>query len=248
MLDYLMSLGMTEAEAQACINGTMPPQKIAKAIKRGAGNVHSKVAELRGVRLWDFALTVDGPRLRSVSYRNVVWDGPILRADVKPTLKNSHGIYVVKHNMLGVAWNSYRTSADAAGEVDMLGTVVEHEHGYRAEMVRIRELRIDCGWWSGSPEGKKLYDMFDESNCRPTGWWTSSRNPPSVQAAKYLLDELSHIYDCPVTFTRLQESKSWTSDAHSELSKLSPSTSALPNAMHNPSPRLLRIFRDLGLL
>jgi hypothetical protein len=89
---------------------------------------------------------------------DVRWTGPILRADGKPTerkmdafyaqdpVKHPHGIYAYKNGVrafreAGMTQELYREPR-VAGKIELFGTVIEHEYGYRAEACRITGLRL----------------------------------------------------------------------------------------------------------
>lgn len=102
-------------------------------------------------RSW--ALT-DEYKLRS-TFTSTVWEGPILRADAKPKPNvrigdsgdDGHGIYAwhigvptLVHVAPGAGLGRSKPVGAVNGTVELKGTVVRHENGYRAEVVRIRNL------------------------------------------------------------------------------------------------------------
>jgi hypothetical protein len=96
------------------------------------------VRDLYGIRGW--FLTFDeeeGPLLASLTRTEFGWLGPVVVADMQPTLDNSAGLYAVKLNNAREI-EEYRPQI--IGIVQLLGIVVEHEEGYRAEKMVIRRL------------------------------------------------------------------------------------------------------------
>jgi hypothetical protein len=94
------------------------------------------MSEILGWRGWSLGGDTDGPLLCS-PYRATPWPGPVLVADRKPRLCNSHGIYAVQDPNSG-----YLTCCDFIGEVALLGRVVVGETGYRAERAVVRSLYL----------------------------------------------------------------------------------------------------------
>jgi hypothetical protein len=86
-----------------------------------------------------------GPRLLSMSAPRI-WDGPVATAD-KPTVETElpSGIYVLKPDVGAKSrWQFYEDCC-VTGTVALSGRVIEHQIGYRAERVVIRELRLAVG-------------------------------------------------------------------------------------------------------
>lgn len=72
-----------------------------------------------------------------------LYEGPIKRADKRPTPTNHHGVYCLKlrgaesiNNLI----NDY--SPTALGFVELLEHAVEHQHGYRASAVLMRHIVV----------------------------------------------------------------------------------------------------------
>jgi len=130
---------------------------------------------LYGWRWWVLVHEKDGWRLRSTT-RNYVWEGPTKAAHKRPALEGATG----KGLMGVVLYGAYDTagihcydtkqqaiarlsdtvseisrSTSVLGCVEVSGTVVRHEHGYRAEKATIQGLTMfrrdheswtDFGW------------------------------------------------------------------------------------------------------
>lgn len=106
-----------------------------------------------GYRSWLLYLTDDGWRLRSPQ-QGTVWDGPILRADNPPddlspwtrgtavwgSHEGNHGIYA--WTLIRGPHERYSNDHRAEGVVELMGKVVRHSKGYRAEMCRIKSLQV----------------------------------------------------------------------------------------------------------
>ena len=108
-------------------------------------------------RSWKLAQTHDGWRLVSPR-QGTVWDGPILRADSPPDdvspwsqgtayagfygtrVEGNHGIYA--WTLIRGPLDRYESTMRAEGVVELMGKVVRHEKGYRAEMCRIKSLQV----------------------------------------------------------------------------------------------------------
>ena len=104
--------------------------------------------ELLAWRFWGLGrLRADGgARLKSFR-APYAWDGPVLRAHRLPTESpfSRSGVYALKgpkecNN--GVYWTD---ECWVSGWVALSGRVIEHEHGFRAERVVIRKLRLGVG-------------------------------------------------------------------------------------------------------
>ena len=108
-------------------------------------------------RSWKLTQTDDGWRLVSPQ-QGTVWDGPILRADNPPDdvspwsqvsafagfygtrIEGNHGIYA--WTLIRGPLDRYENAMRAEGVVELVGKVVRHEKGYRAEMCRIKSLQV----------------------------------------------------------------------------------------------------------
>jgi hypothetical protein len=93
-------------------------------------------------RGWRLVEDERGPALMSVT-ANVVWDGPILRAEGPPSeippfgRSGTHGIYAYPD-----AARLLNESQLVWGEIEVFGRVVIHETGLRAESARIRRILV----------------------------------------------------------------------------------------------------------
>lgn len=111
---------------------------------------------------------IQGRRLFSVVFW-WEWDGPTMRADERPALDSSHGIYAMRTlerlqehfrgGYIGMGSSPYPA---VEGEVALSGTVIEGEHGYRAERATIRKL-----WflWNPLPD-EMMPDLIAEFEAR----------------------------------------------------------------------------------
>lgn len=109
--------------------------------------------ELLGYREWHLARWGPDGGLRLCSLtRLVLWDGPVVRADHTPLAEplNQVGLYARKPSCRprrqpkGHDWRCSGT-AWIWGWVALSGQVVEHAHGYRAERMVVRRLRLGVG-------------------------------------------------------------------------------------------------------
>lgn len=110
-----------------------------------------------------------------VSFNDTPWTEPCLRADKIPTPDNRHGIYCVAEIPQSGQLNSEYFSNAAYGEIELFGTIIEHESGYRAEMAIVKSLVV----------------------CEEKGYWPW-RHDYSV---KQFVSSLEHKYQCPVAST-----------------------------------------------
>ena len=95
-----------------------------------------------------FRLTKDehGPVLASVSNGSGRWPGPIAHAHEVPQLHVDHvGLYAMKP--ICAHWNLTDGGMSVCADVELWGTVIEHEHGYKAEHARIVRLYVHPGAW-----------------------------------------------------------------------------------------------------
>lgn len=65
------------------------------------------------------------------------WPGPVMHADRTPTVRNSNGIYSLRHGK-----ERYDRTAHVSGSIALYGKIVEHRGGYRAEHAMIRSLTL----------------------------------------------------------------------------------------------------------
>lgn len=100
-----------------------------------------------GFRQWRLTMDEDNkPILASVSNSDGRWPGPIIHAHKKPELHVDHvGLYAMKP--ICAHWNLKDPGMTVCGDVEMWGTVIEHEHGYKAEHARIVRLYVHPGGW-----------------------------------------------------------------------------------------------------
>lgn len=95
-----------------------------------------------GWRWWRIA----GDRLQSLSCP-VLWEGPTLRADKKPTSVNPHGIYALTEKSEIGPYCPSAATLRTFGEVELSETVVRAERGLRGEVATIRSLHIRRPVW-----------------------------------------------------------------------------------------------------
>jgi hypothetical protein len=141
-------------------------------------------------RGWRLVEDERGPALMSVT-ANVVWDGPILRADGPPSeippfhRSGTHGIYAYPSpNRL------LEDDAAVWGEVEVFGRVIVHESGLRAENARIRRLLIR------RPEvsiARQTGAMFFRM-----AWGTEKPKHKEIEATDEVLTKLAERYQCDV--------------------------------------------------
>ena len=101
--------------------------------------------ELLGWRVWRLARWGRNGSLRLCSGAHpTIWPGPVMTADQEPTADPSdrHGLYGLKPNVRSSGSEFDRLWAIVSGWVALSGTVIEHEHGYRASRAVIRRLRL----------------------------------------------------------------------------------------------------------
>lgn len=101
-----------------------------------------------GIRAWRISIDVDGPRL--TSFNGHVWEGPVMTADKKPTINNSSGLYCFKLKFARELQHSGYLEGPgdvASGFVELLGTVCEHDEGYRAEKMVVRRINLHRPVW-----------------------------------------------------------------------------------------------------
>lgn len=123
----------------------------------------------------------DNTMLRSM-VRGDQWKHPLMRADVRPSLNNSSGIYAVKDPWHSpYAFGNPTWGFTVVGAVELSGHVVEHTRGYRATTCKIasfislmsnhmpvneeRDLRCGLTQRYGVP----LYDVRACDWCRGSG-------------------------------------------------------------------------------
>lgn len=94
--------------------------------------VVSQDGPIIGWRSW--RLRPDGYLLSST--RDVVWDGPTIRADAMPHRSTSNGIYAVR-------MVEQMPPNEVWGEVELSGVVVVGEAGYRGEVATVRSLYLN---------------------------------------------------------------------------------------------------------
>lgn len=109
----------------------------------------TRFGEIVGWRAWTWTDTPDGPRLKSI-HRGWHWESP--EADGSSYECNS--AQCTRANW-GVGFNAFKTAATAFREgwhypilakVEMWGEVAEHTQGYRAECIRIVDIRPMSPW------------------------------------------------------------------------------------------------------
>lgn len=93
-------------------------------------------------RAWDLAADSEGPVLQSLG-SNFNWAGPVVHAHTTPTQLNNAGLYAVKQEHSRELAANY-DEAEVFGEVQLFGTIVVCEKGYRAEHALIRSLAVRC--------------------------------------------------------------------------------------------------------
>lgn len=133
--------------------------------------VRQSAQPVRAWREWLLIFRDGEPFIRSL-VREDVWEGPILRANEKPKdhtklgdkTDTGHGIYAwpVTHRIteeVGFTFSMMRSAftrqmmgmaaeeepqppGKVEGEVELIGRVVRHEHGYRAEAARVVRLFV----------------------------------------------------------------------------------------------------------
>jgi hypothetical protein len=88
---------------------------------------------------------VNGPCLVSLT-APCIWNGPVVRATLPSEIVDPpSGIYALKPRY-GERWQwQYLEGCWVTGTVALSGRVIEHELGYRAERVVIRDLRLAVG-------------------------------------------------------------------------------------------------------
>jgi hypothetical protein len=108
--------------------------------------------ELLAWRAWRLATFMSqspeeqtGPRLLSMTAPRI-WNGPVVTAD-KPHVEKEppSGIYTFKPNVGEKSRWGLHEDCCVTGTVALSGRVIEHQIGYRAERVVIRELRLAVG-------------------------------------------------------------------------------------------------------
>lgn len=152
-------------------------------------------------RGWRLVNDSRGPALHSVT-ADVVWDGPILRANGKPSNEyGSGGWYVVANSMNYLVTSSdyvhgiyaYRTpervmeeaSYAVWGEIEAFGKVVVHESGIRCEAARIRRL---------------LIPSFVPKMPRDSMFISFGNSPPNIPVSDSVLAQLAARYGCEVNW------------------------------------------------
>jgi hypothetical protein len=104
--------------------------------------------EIVAYRAWLCAPDDDGRAVLWSLTRHVIWEGPTLVADLRPSEEHLHGVYAVKEPwQRNVHSWSYTFAVD--GQVALSGVVLEGETGYRAERATIRALTLyykECRW------------------------------------------------------------------------------------------------------
>ena len=136
--------------------------------------------ELLAWRVWRLCRWQPDGGLRLVSLaRGTVWHGPVLTADHVPdaVADSGSGVYALKPAMRPSRHHfNWALGPDTwvRGWVALSGRVVEHERGYRAERVVIRQLRL----------GVAAHRLF--------------LTPETLAAPR---DELERRYQCPVKIT-----------------------------------------------
>lgn len=126
-------------------------QEFPKEVDRPTGKPEV-VGEIPAVRVWKLA----GEFLVPVTHQDgVFFDGPILVAHEKPALDNSSGLYSLKPDKDFWSDLVQGYQADAWGDVGLLGTVVEHARGYRAEKQVVRRISLLV---PSSPEFRRLLE------------------------------------------------------------------------------------------
>jgi hypothetical protein len=87
------------------------------------------------IRCWDIAYERND-ELKSVAM-NFYYDGPVTRETVKPGRRGERGFWAVKPRGMAILAGY---TPDVLGIVELTGTVVEHEFGWRAEECTIQTL------------------------------------------------------------------------------------------------------------
>jgi hypothetical protein len=108
--------------------------------------------ELLAWRAWRLATLMSqtpradlGPRLLSMSAPRI-WDGPVATA-AQPLVATDppSGLYTLKPELGAKSRWGFHEDCWVTGTVALSGRVIEHQIGYRAERVVIRELRLAVG-------------------------------------------------------------------------------------------------------
>lgn len=176
-----------------------------------------KVVEgLIGFRGWQIKVFPDRePVLQSfytVIYENSLWRGSVFEADRPPTLENKHGIYAYSSTERFL--EEVRPRGDKiTGFVEADGQTVLHEHGFRTERVRIKELALPlCSYDSCCKEAKWLvthttflyHKLLCEYHARVFTWdsydspFGDSRFNRKTCTTSYLQEVWSRRYQCEV--------------------------------------------------
>jgi hypothetical protein len=108
----------------------------------------NRAGELLAWRFWQLGRLSSDGAIRLRSFRApLAWDGPVLRAHRLPSESpfSSAGVYALKAAPSGDPDPQGSDECWVSGWVALSGRVVEHEHGYRAEQVVVRQLRLGLG-------------------------------------------------------------------------------------------------------
>jgi hypothetical protein len=162
-----MSVAKSMTQWMATAGLTAPSDMVAKPLPPLP--VRKTSEPIRAWRSWSLAMR-DGEALLKSLNQEAIWEGPILRADSKPSDRQpevqggfkGHGIYAwplcfveeLDYSQLmplAAIWNSALFGPKAAGplslgrvegEVELFGRVVRHQCGFRAEAARMVRLSI----------------------------------------------------------------------------------------------------------
>lgn len=144
-----MALYALQAQQNAMQYGGLCPRQETKPLPQ-----ETVYGELRGWRAWSLINTPEGWRLKS-TYAGVIWPGGIVGGEncqqnsAQTHTCGSSGFYAFKSKDHLFAQLS---DEHIYGEVELWGSVVEHDRGYRAECMRILSLlpvskkRLDELW------------------------------------------------------------------------------------------------------
>lgn len=100
-----------------------------------AQKVQGEIIAYRG---WGLTGDILTPATRPHDLRT--WDGPVALTDFGPEPHGSNGLYAAKLKYAQALVDSY--GMPVHGIVGLLGKVIEHERGYRAERQVVRVLRV----------------------------------------------------------------------------------------------------------
>ena len=123
---------------------------------------------LIAARAWDIVMATQGPQLTSLTMRaDSEWVGPFMKADQLPTPSNSSGIYCVPASPTIINDLIKIYSPSVVGFIELLGRVIEHQRGYRAEACMIRRLVICKPEWEWPPIMSALAETYQ---CEVLPW------------------------------------------------------------------------------